>query len=181
SEDSAKIAQKIAEYVLQSQVFEQEKNQWIDEAFRLLKAESLEKYLQTETLLSDLHKTFSKILQKNEVKMFLQEFISAILHDLLPQILPNISPSTKEYLVFQILEAVFEALDDNLPQLLLSIDLHKVVVEEIEAMHPKEVEALFYSFAAIYFRELINYGFGFGVIFGLAMDWIWQGVMLALG
>ncbi|PKQ62957.1 hypothetical protein [Raineya orbicola] len=100
------------------------------------------------------------------MRIFLQERISAITHELLPKILP----STKEYLAFQILEAVFEALDDNLPQLLLSIDLHRVVVEEIEAMHPKEVEALFYSFASIYFRELINYGFGFGVVFGLAMD-----------
>jgi hypothetical protein len=47
-------------------------------------------------------------------------------------------------------------------------------------MHPKEVEALFYSFAAIYFRELINYGFGFGVLFGLAVDGILQGINLLI-
>ncbi len=180
SEDSTSIAQKIVSYVLPSRVFEEEKNKWIDEAFRLLKAESLENYLQTETLLNDLHKAFGKILQKPQVRDFLRERISALTHQLLPQILPNILPSTKEYLSFQILEAVFEALDDNLPQLLLSIDLHKVVVEEIEAMHPKEVEALFYSFAAIYFRELINYGFGFGVLFGLAVDGILQGINLLI-
>ncbi|PKQ67859.1 DUF445 family protein [Raineya orbicola] len=178
SEDSTLIARKIAEYILQSKVFEEEKNKWIDEAFRLFKAESLENYLQTETLLSDLHQAFVKIIQKPEVRIFLQERISAITHELLPKILPNISPSTKEYLAFQILEAVFEALDDNLPQILLSIDLHRVVVEEIEAMHPKEVEALFYSFASIYFRELINYGFGFGVVFGLAMDGFLQGIAM---
>ncbi len=176
SEDSTIIAQKIVSYVLQSRVFEEEKNRWIDEMFRLLKAEILENYVQTETLLDDLHRAFKKILQKPQVRDFLRKRVSTIIHQLLPQVLPNILPSSKEFLAFQILEAIFEALDDNLPQLLLSIDLHKVVVEEIEAMHPKEVEALFYSFASIYFRELINYGFGFGVLFGLMMDGLWKGL-----
>jgi uncharacterized membrane protein YheB (UPF0754 family) len=176
SEDSEAIAQKIIHHILQSKVFEQEKNKWIDEIFLKIKQKPLHQYLATQTLQDDLSKALKNLLAKEEIQIFLKNTIGELAEEFLPKILPALHPDTKEFFAFNVLEAVFEALDENLPQLLLSVDLHKVVVEEIEAMHPKEVEALFNSFAAIYFRELINYGFGFGVVFGLGLDLALQGI-----
>lgn len=178
SEDSEAIAQKIIAYILQSKAFEQEKNKWIDEVFLKIKQKPLHYYLETQTLQKDLEKALQKLLQSEAIQNFLQKTIRALSGEFLPQILPALHPDTKEFLVLNILEAVFEALDENLPQILLSVDLHRVVVEEIEAMHPKEVENLFNSFAAIYFRELINYGFGFGVVFGLGLDLALKGLKI---
>jgi len=176
SEDSEAIAQKIIQHILQSKIFEQEKNKWIDEVFLKIKQKPLHHYLASQSLEEDLGKALKMLLEKEEIQDFIRKVIKSLSQDFLPQILPSLHPETKDFLAFNVLEAVFEALDENLPQILLSVDLHRVVVEEIEAMHPKEVEALFNSFAAIYFRELINYGFGFGVVFGLGLDLTLKGI-----
>lgn len=176
SEDSEVIAQKILRYALQSKSFEQEKNKWIDELFFKIKQKPLQNFLENKILQEDTSKIFKDLLERQEVQEFLRKVLKELVEDFLPNLLACLHPETKDFLAFNVLEAVFEALDENLPQLLLSVDLHKVVVEEIEAMHPKEVEALFNSFAAIYFRELINYGFGFGVVFGLGLDLTLKGI-----
>jgi len=175
-EDSQLIAQKIVSHVLNSSVFEEEKTKWIDEAFLHLQKQPLNQYIATETLHKDLHKVMQEMLQKPEIKELLKNSIGDIAGEILPQTLRLIDPATKEYFTLQILEAVFAAIDENLPELLVSIDLHRVVVEEIEGMHPKEVEELFESFAGLYFKQLINYGFGFGIVFGLAVDWAFLGI-----
>lgn len=180
-EDSQLIAKKIVTHILATPVFEEEKSKWIDEAFKHLKQQPLNQYIATDTLHKDLHKVMQEMLQKPEIKELLKTSIQDIADEILPKTLKLIHPETKEYFTFQILEAVFEALDENLPQLLLSIDLHRVVVQEIESMHPKEVEELFNSFAGLYFKQLINYGFGFGIVFGLAIDWAFLGVQKLVG
>ncbi|GAB4128091.1 MAG: hypothetical protein Fur0027_11280 [Raineya sp.] len=180
NEDSEAIAQKIIDFLLQSKAFEEEKNRWIDEVFFKMKQKPLHRYLASQHLQEDLGRTFKKLLAQEDVQMFLQKSIRNLSMEFLPKILPSLQADTKDFFAFNVLEAVFEALDENLPQLLLSVDLHKVVVEEIEAMHPKEIEALFNSFAALYFRQLINYGFGFGIVFGLGLDWALKGLKSVL-
>jgi hypothetical protein len=44
-------------------------------------------------------------------------------------------------------------------------------------MPPHDIEELFNSFAKKYFDELVNYGFGFGIIFGLLTDLLFLGGM----
>ncbi|MFN3315569.1 MAG: hypothetical protein ACK40K_02070, partial [Raineya sp.] len=180
NEDSEAIAQKIIHYILKSKAFEQEKNKWIDEVFLKVKQKSLHHYLASQTLHEDLLKALKNLLNKPEIQDLISEIIQDISQKFLPQILPSLHYETKDFFAFNVLEAVLEALDKNLPQILLAVDLHKVVVEQIEAMHPKEVEELFNSFASIYFRELINYGFGFGVVFGLGLDLALKGLKAIL-
>lgn len=176
NEDSRLIAEKIVRFVLHHPAFEEEKNKWIDDAFVHLKKLPLHQYISLETLHKDLHTSIQELIQKPSIQHLLKNIVGEISEGLLPQIVSLIDFDTKEYFAIQLLEAVFEALDENLPQLLLSVDLHRVVVQEIEAMHPKEVETLFHSFAGMYFKELINYGFGFGIVFGLGVDAAFGGV-----
>lgn len=180
SEDSEAIAQKIIHHILQSKTFEQEKNKWIDEIFFKIKQKPIHHYLASQSLQEDLGKALKNLLAKQEVQDFLGKVIKSISQDFVPKILPSLYSDTKDFFAFNVLEAVFEALDENLSQILLSVDLHKVVVEEIEAMHPKQVEELFNSFASVYFRELINYGFGFGVVFGFGLDVALKGLKAIL-
>jgi uncharacterized membrane protein YheB (UPF0754 family) len=82
----------------------------------------------------------------------------------------NISAESKEFLTKQLIEGMVMALENNLSPLINSIDLKQIVVDEITGMNPEEIEKLFYSFAGDYFTKLINYGFGFGIAFGLATE-----------
>jgi uncharacterized membrane protein YheB (UPF0754 family) len=69
-----------------------------------------------------------------------------------------------------LVSAVLETGQQHLPAIVNAVDIREVVVREVSEMNPKEIESLFYSFASQYFRQLINYGFGFGIAFGLVID-----------
>jgi uncharacterized membrane protein YheB (UPF0754 family) len=77
-------------------------------------------------------------------------------------------------------KALLAAMSEKLPGVLESLDIKKVVVREIEKMPPHEIEELFNSFAKKYFEELVNYGFGFGIIFGLLADLLFFGAIKAV-
>jgi len=113
---------------------------------------------------------FKKFLLRPQPKSFLHHEIKTIAEKFLENLPENVSAETKEFLTKHVIEGIVEALENNLSPLINSIDLKKIVIDEITGMNPEEIEKLFYSFAGEYFTKLINYGFGFGIAFGLATE-----------
>jgi uncharacterized membrane protein YheB (UPF0754 family) len=54
--------------------------------------------------------------------------------------------------------AVLESCENNLGDFINAIDVETVVRREINNMHPRQIEKMFYKFAGPYFSKLIAYG-----------------------
>jgi len=78
----------------------------------------------------------------------------------------NIEVETKDAIFKFLIDAFLRSLEINLNTVIQSIDLQKVVEQEVNRMHPNEVETMFYSFAKEYFKKLKWYGW-IGGVFGL--------------
>jgi len=112
-----------------------------------------------------LKKDFERIILNLDKKAlseiyvpFLQEFFIN-LNDLL-------SNELKEEILGMLVEASFNSIKIHLIDIVKSIDIKEIIIREINAMHPKEIEEMFYSFAGNYFNKLIIYGIG-GAVFGV--------------
>jgi uncharacterized membrane protein YheB (UPF0754 family) len=147
---------------------------WVDEFFAVSKNKPLKDLLDTEQLRIDAQNTLHKLWHTEEFKHTLQESLTSIYDSLLEKLISNLPLETKAFLVKNLTHYAMNSLEVHLPALLQSINLRGIVVEEIKSMNPKEIEKLFQSFAGRYFRELINYGFSFGIVFGLLLDGILQ-------
>lgn len=163
-------AQNIVTHLLASKAFETQKEQFISRFFMQVKQSDIADLIDKEVFENDILAIFQKTLASEDTKQFLQYEIKQTAEKFLENLPENVSAETKEFLTKQVIDAVIEALENNLSPLINSIDLRKIVVNEITNMNPEEIEKLFYSFAGDYFTKLINYGFGFGIAFGLATE-----------
>ena len=158
--------------LLNSRAFQEQKTALVEAFFVRVKNKPLSENMDIPTLKHNILETFQTLVREPEVKDFLMEQVRQTAHNALDLLNSNLDNETKDYALKLTAEAAFQSLADNIRDILATIDLQKIVVDEINAMHPKEVEKLFESFAGKYFSQLINYGFGFGVLFGLAIDLI---------
>lgn len=163
-------AQNIVTHLLQSETFNAQKQQFVSRFFAQVKQTEITELVDKEVLEKDILAVLHKVLSSDDTKQFLQHEIKRTAEKFLENLPEHISAETKEFLTKHLIEGVIAALEDNLSPLINSIDLKKVVVDEISGMNPEEIEKLFYSFADTYFTKLINYGFGFGIAFGLASE-----------
>jgi uncharacterized membrane protein YheB (UPF0754 family) len=163
-------ADKLVQQFLQSATFEQQKMQFIQRFFAEVKRQKINQLVDIEALENDIVRTLSKLFADPATQAFLRTEIHRLSTHFLGNLPSHISVETKEFLTKELIEATIAALDNNISALINSVDLKKVVVEKIKTMHPSEIEKLFYSFADTYFTKLINYGFGFGIAFGLTAE-----------
>ena len=116
-----------------------------------------------------------KLIEQKTQDPDFQNLTSSILEnlssDFLAHISDNIQPDTKQFIIETASKAIFGTLQKNILGLINALDFKGIVVREIENMHAKELEDLFYGFARKYFKYLIGYGFIFGIIFGLVIDY----------
>ena len=82
---------------------------------------------------------------KGKLYLFLKEFISSLNLILDKQL--------KDRLLNDLSDAVFNSLEKNIEEVIKSIDIKEVIIREINNMHPKEIEDMFYSFAGDYFKN----------------------------
>lgn len=163
-------AQNIVTHLLASKTFETQKEQFIGRFFMQVKQCDITDLIDKEVFENDILAIFHKTLASEDTKQFLQHEIKQTAEKFLENLPEHVSAETKEFLTKQVIDGVISALENNLSPLINSIDLRKIVVDEITNMNPEEIEKLFYSFAGDYFTKLINYGFGFGIAFGLATE-----------
>ncbi|MEO1654275.1 MAG: hypothetical protein AAFU64_12080, partial [Bacteroidota bacterium] len=149
-----------------------------DELWEILKKQKLSQLSQNINLETEWARALSELFSDQELMRLTAESLEKIIAELLEDLIHKISPDTKDYLIQKAVRAIFGTLDKNILQIINSINFKEIVVREISAMHAKELEGLFYGFASKYFKYLIGYGFIFGIIFGLAIDF---GILSLLG
>jgi len=125
---------------------------------------------------------YSKELLKNDLNDFilisikedkevLKEKLVLFLKEILVNLNSILDDELKLYVLNVLSEAIFNALENNLENIIKSIDMKEVIIREINNMHPKEIEEMFNSFAKSYFSKLKLYG-AFGAVFGVPMMFV---------
>jgi uncharacterized membrane protein YheB (UPF0754 family) len=170
SEDIERSIQKTSEFLWQSESMQMLKNQLISTIFNRLKTLPLPEIIEPNQIKNELIKILTLLLEDEKNKDLIINDLEKVIQLNLNSLNQNIAPETKAYVVKTAGSAIFATLENNLLALINSIDFKGIVVREISAMHPKELEGLFYGFARKYFTYLIGYGFIFGIIFGWAID-----------
>ncbi|MHB9293911.1 hypothetical protein Holit_03030 [Hollandina sp. SP2] len=94
--------------------------------------------------------------------------LTAALRALMSAVNTALTPATKDaFCKTYLIPAALDAGERCFSALITALDIQKVVEREVNAMHPREVEALFYRFADKYFRKITLYGW-IGVFGGMA-------------
>lgn len=135
-----------------------------------IRPENIEQWIDFDEAKEQLFQVLSGFLAKEGNRELIRKELASFFRHTLSEIVPKLHPNSREFILHHLFAAFFEALEKNIFHLINSVDFKAIVVREIENMHPKELEGLFYGFARRYFTYLIGYGFIFGIIFGLAID-----------
>ena len=122
-----------------------------------------EKFVDIKVLQEDLEHFLQAVIQDKEA---LRNVLVPFLTKFLQNLNAMLDTRFKDHSLQIIIDAAFESIQNNIAELINAVDFKKVITKEIEAMHPKELEDMFYSFAGKYFNKLILYG-SLGFFFGL--------------
>ncbi|MCC5945656.1 MAG: DUF445 family protein [Bernardetiaceae bacterium] len=161
---------KVFRSLLSSDAFEWQSRRLIGTLFTNLKSQPLERIIDWNLMKTDLDSLIRNTLTNTANRQFITDSVSTLIERNATGIFQDIQPQTKDYIAYTLSAAALASLDQRLPEIISAINIRGLVVYEIEKMSPESIEALFYSFAKKYFDKLIQYGFGFGMAFGLAMD-----------
>jgi len=123
-----------------------------------------EEFLDKKIFKDDLEKFLHDIREDKEQ---LRSTLVPFFKEFLIHINNILDLKLKDHMLDIIIESAFLSIDKKIMELMGAIDFKKVITKEIQEMHPKELEDMFYSFAGPYFNKLILYG-SLGFIFGLA-------------
>ncbi len=140
----------------------------ISQAFKKLLDSFVEQFLKeefvdTQVFQKDLEKFLQTIIKDKEN---LHAVLFAFFQSFLTNLNTILDTKFKDNALQIIIDAAFESMSTHIKELLDAVDFKKVITKEINAMHPKELEDMFYSFAGPYFNKLILYG-SLGFFFGL--------------
>ncbi|MDR0551536.1 MAG: DUF445 family protein [Spirochaetaceae bacterium] len=106
---------------------------------------------------------------RDDIEKALSPYISIFIEHLSS----DISKETKDALLIDIfLDAVLETARKNFSGISGAVDIQSIIENEINEMHPQEIEKLFYKFAGRYFVKIILYGWigaGGGIISALGL------------
>ncbi|EAY26136.1 DUF445 family protein [Microscilla marina] len=164
------LNERVAKFLIQSSGFQNHQRILIEKMVARAKTKSLNEMLDLAVFKDDISAALHQLLHDPKSKEVIIKELENFIEQNLTKITQSIATPTKEYLVKTLTKSIFTSLENNISELINSIDFKKIVVTEIENMHPQQLEKLFYGFAGKYFKYLIGYGFGFGIIFGLAID-----------
>ncbi len=162
--------EKVSQQVLKSAALDAQGRRVIALLFERIKKIPANEFVDWSILEKDFAKAIQKQLNQPKNKELFEEALSHFIQKNLLPILKNIPNESKDFVVELLLNAGLEALQEELPHILASIPIKEIVIKEISQMPPQEIEALFNSFAKKYFDRLIQYGFGFGMVFGFTLD-----------
>ena len=122
-----------------------------------------EEFLDKKIFKKDLNRFLAEIIKdKEELRGVFLPFFKAFIAN----INEMLDLKLKDHMLQIIINAAFESINAKIVALIGAVDFKRVITKEIEAMHPKELEDMFYSFAGPYFNKLILYG-ALGFVFGL--------------
>lgn len=122
-----------------------------------------EEFLNREIFKEDLDAFLKNVIEEKEQ---LRGILAPFFKEFILNINEILDLKLKDHMLEIIIDSAFLSVDKKIMDLLHAVDFKKVITKEIQAMHPKELEEMFYSFAGAYFNKLVLYG-SLGFIFGL--------------
>ncbi len=164
------IAKNITKTVIDTDIFEHTKTNFVNLMFARLKKYELGQVINIDILKQDLSKTLVEMLQNPNTQDFLLKMLTQSAGKQLSGIDTLLSNESKDFILEKLSETFLNSTGEHLLDILNALDFRSIVIREIGAMHPKQLEKLFYGFAEKYFVYLIGYGFIFGILFGWAID-----------
>lgn len=154
----------------ESEAFETQLRQLLHKLIAQVKDLPLEEVADWKQFEKDLSVLVERMVKDPEQAIRFQEVLKKLVLHNMEALNRNISTETKEFLVHTLAESALDALGHRLPDLLASVNIHDIVVKELNNMSPENLEFLFKGFAKKYLDELVRYGFLFGILFGLGLD-----------
>jgi uncharacterized membrane protein YheB (UPF0754 family) len=134
--------------------------------FELFIEEFLEQFFATEFYNKSILEDDLKRVILNSDKAKIKEILKPFLKEFIISLNSLIEFESKKDILEDFTKAGFKGVEVNINELIKSIDIQKIIQNEINGMHPKEIEEMFNSFAKSYFNKLTLYGVG-GAVFGL--------------
>ncbi len=119
---------------------------------------------------AQLRKVLLLCLEKHQESI--QHNLSELVGKGLQKLPEALAPEALDSFMDTLSQAAFNTLETHLLDLIHSISFKEIVVREIAQMHAQQLEKLFYGFARKYFKYLIGYGFAFGLILGILIDYV---------
>ncbi len=135
-----------------------------------LKSKTISDLVDIETLKQDIITFIDRFLSRGNHQNEISLILAQALEQILPLLNQSINARTKDSIVDIGIDGFDLTLKQHLKSLFGAINFNEIVVTQINKMHPRKIEITFRKFAGQYFPKLINYGFGFGLVFGLMMD-----------
>jgi uncharacterized membrane protein YheB (UPF0754 family) len=179
-DDLRSSIERIVRLLTTSEAFDTQSRRLTSKLFQDLKQQAISEIVDWDILHQDMEKLLSQRLEAVPTQQTFSDTLARLLEKNISSINQNIDKKTKDYISETLADAAVNILEERLADLLESIDIHKVVVDEINKMPPQEIESLFNSFSKKYFDQLIRYGFGFGIALGMALDFAAMQVMVLL-
>ncbi|MGF1532991.1 MAG: DUF445 family protein [Bernardetiaceae bacterium] len=162
--------QKVLHLLAHCEAFQTQVRQLVFRILEVIKGQPLGVLLSVPLLQNDLGVLLDRLLDEEDKNGQLRASLRVLILQNIAALPQNISLETKDYLAQTLAQSALDALGHRLPDLLGSVDIHTIVVEELNRMSPENLEFLFKGFAKKYLDELVRYGFGFGLVFGMGLD-----------
>lgn len=119
---------------------------------------SIKEGIDKKILKSDLSILTNRLISDISVREKLEEIIKDLIDDHISVINNNFDLSTIDYIFDKLIDSLLDSLEDNVFQIMNSLNIKEITEKEINKMKPEEIENLFYSFAGTYFTRLKLYG-----------------------
>lgn len=169
-EDFEQLATTLVGKIFDASGFGLDKENLVNSIFETLDTLSLHQIIDIDLLRKDVSLALEKIFGNAGNQFLMKQFLQIFFQNIFKQLPDALDDKSTTFIIEQGITAIFKALNLHIADLIQSIDFKAIVVREIENMHAKQLESLFYGFARKYFTFLIGYGFIFGIIFGLLID-----------
>lgn len=164
--DISRAVRQVMDAVASSSAVDKQLDVFLRDMADELGGRELRDLVSTQILGSDLAAAFEAIITSPEARDDLRRWTRETVEGLIADLDRLVAPETREWVLRLAVKSLLDAVEGHFVPLIRSLHIQEVTEREVNAMSPKKVEELFYSFAGIYFRRLELYGWA-GGLFGL--------------
>lgn len=148
----------IINIVISSNSFDKNYLNFLDDIFLKIKSYNLSDFFNLDYLSKDLNLMSNKIFSNKKIKNISKNTLYELTQMLITDINMLLSYDSKKYFLNIIGDSISDSVKVNFLDIMNSININEITEKEINNMNPKEIKALFYSFAGKYLKRLQWYG-----------------------
>jgi len=166
-----KAAKKIVAAISDSKVLATQLAIYSKNLSNTIKYSQLNQFIDFSAGKDDCRLVLHKIIFNEEIRTALKLGFRGVMNPLLANSNGIFATETKDFASHIVIKSVLDSLEDHLLEVMNAVNVKEVTKREINNMEPKEIEALFHSFALPYFEKIEKYGW-FGGGFALLTSMI---------